>query len=360
MRPIDPYIEAISKASNLEEKYAETIVFWAIMTWTDAPTIRPILDINGESGTGKSHLMKMIFPWCQNPHWVDGLDITTASLRDELDGKWAVFVEEADKAKEPRNAEKWYQERYQPTFGEKRFRRQMYDGNGRNYNEEAVGHFFGPMIMHTQNVFTSMEIERRILRIPIFKNSDRDYQLTTGLKSAPLHAIAEQVQWDAKLSIASANSAWDTYMDYVRIADYLGDQEYLDWVSEKIEEKKEEDDMTKLFEPKGVVLSEATPLYVAGLRNDRRRIPVTEITENVCRRLKMDERQVCKVLRQLKFKIEKPGNKAHVTIEGEEKLRYIAKLNGIDPEELLKCDEPEEHRRSGTIWNPSLFRPSTN
>ncbi|MFC1956673.1 hypothetical protein ACFLVY_00010 [Chloroflexota bacterium] len=112
---IGHFIEALMKAGNLDINQAKTLVYYCIVTWSDEPKIRPIIDLKGESGTGKNGIMKQMKDWCAYARWINARNMTSAELRDSLADTKTVFVEEADKTKNPGESENWYQMRYEDT-----------------------------------------------------------------------------------------------------------------------------------------------------------------------------------------------------------------------------------------------------
>ena len=175
---ITPFIEALLRAGNLSENQAKTIVYYCIITHSDTPQIRPILNINGESGTGKNTIMRQIQPWCREPKWINARNITSAQLRDELADTTTAFIEEADKVQNLREAENWYQHRYEITGADISYRRQALTTNQRSIYVPETHNHFGYTVIHTQNPFTSTEMDRRILRVTLQKDTTRDYQNT--------------------------------------------------------------------------------------------------------------------------------------------------------------------------------------
>ncbi len=324
MSIIEPYIAALINAGNLNKNQAKTLLYYCIMTWSDEPILRPILDIHGESGTGKNVIMKQIYPWCREAQWVNARNKTAAQLRDDLADKKTVFIEEADKTKEPKQCENWYQARYDETGKEMTYK----VNTKRGYATISHDHY-GYTVLHSQNAFQSIELDRRILRITIFKNSNRRYQSTESLKPKSFRSIAEAIDWNKPITGIS-NSALDVWLPLIRVARYFGDQEFQDYARKQIKSKVESDDDTKVFEPKGIVLSEAANLFIEALTNKTVHIPVTDIREELrIRGYIFSEREIAKYSRELGFTIVKPRNKAHIKVDGEARLKEILKNAGV-------------------------------
>ena len=108
LEKVRPFIDSLMGASNLDENQAETLVYYCVMTWSDEPNIRPIIDLNGESGTGKNGIMKQIKDWCREPKWINARNMTPTQLRNELADTVTAFVEEADKTTSEKESENWY------------------------------------------------------------------------------------------------------------------------------------------------------------------------------------------------------------------------------------------------------------
>jgi len=339
IEPLRPYIEALIGAGNLDENQAKTLVYYCIMTWSDKPQIRPIIDLHGESGTGKNGIMKQIKGWCRVSKWINARNKTGAQLRDDLADTTTAFVEEADKTREPKACENWYQQRFDETGRDITYKKPEISRKGYvSYAEETHNHF-GYTVLHTQNFFHSVELDRRVLRITLFKNSNRLYTMTEGLHGETLAQIANEVDWRSLIPQPVSNSAWDVWLPLMRVAAHLEDDDFLGYAKKQIESKTEEDDLTKVFEPKGVVLSEIAPRYRTGLQNGNRRIAITTIREAINERgYRYDERQITKAAKELGFTIVYPHNKAHIKIVSEQQLAEITKKAGIAQE---FCDEAD-------------------
>jgi len=274
---IEPFIDALMLAGNLEINQTKTLVYYCIMTWSDESIIRPIINLNGESGTGKNSIMKQMELLCCEPKWINARGITTAQLRDELADTVTAIVEEADKTDDQKKSENWYQNRYEETGRNKRYRRQTTNARGTSIYKEETHNHFGYTVLHTQNPFQSMEMDRRVLTITLYKSSSRKYQLTEGLDQTPLSLVAAEVDWNKDIESELSNSAWDVWLPLMRIADYLGDTGFIEYAREQIQLKTKADDETMVFEPKGVVLSEVAELYKLAAREGKGRIAITEV-----------------------------------------------------------------------------------
>ena len=100
MYRVVPYIRALMGISNLEVDQARTGVYYAITTWNNSPRVKPLLGLNGETGTGKNPLMEQMKLWCYKPIWIKGENKTSSQMRNELANTGTAFVEEADKTKD--------------------------------------------------------------------------------------------------------------------------------------------------------------------------------------------------------------------------------------------------------------------
>jgi len=330
MHRIIPYVEAVKKAGNLDENQAKTLVYYCIMTWSDEPEIRPPVDLDGEAGTGKNGIMKQMKPWCRGAKWIVGREKTPAQLRDELANTTTAFVEEADKTKDPKSTENWYQLRYDEMGKEISYRRQKLNRSEYSVSEEVTCNHFGYTVLHTQNPFQSSEMERRILRITIYKNSNRLYVITEGLPHGILAQIANEIDWHSPIKQNVSNSAWDVWLPFMRVAAHLKDSEFLKYAEEQIELKNEEDNLSKVFEPKGVVFSEICGLYEEALSSEKKHIPITNVRPKVKDRgYDFDERQITAIAKNLGFTVVYPHNKAHIKMEGEYKLKEVANKMGV-------------------------------
>ncbi|MFC1958931.1 hypothetical protein ACFLV6_03355, partial [Chloroflexota bacterium] len=297
LEEIKPFILALMGASNLDENQAKTLVYYALMTWSDVPRIRPIIDLNGESGTGKNRIMLQISPWCNDAKWIVARNITSAQLRDQLADTVTAFIDEADKTREQTLCENWYQMRYEDTGKEASYRTLQLVGKNKDkqISRQVTCNHFGYTILHTQNPFQSTEMDRRILRITIYKDSTRNYKVTEIPREEMPLEILDQIDWVKEIDGAQSNSAWDVWLPLIRIADNIGDAGFVEYAREQIQLKAEEDDLSKVYEPKGIVLSEISPLYLSALEKGRGHIAITDIRAGIRERdCVLIERQIVK------------------------------------------------------------------
>jgi len=337
---VTPYIDTITRASNLDINQAKTLVYYCVFTWCPNPTHKPLLNLNGETGTGKNALMKITYNWCCRPILIKAENITAPTLRDRLANSGTAFVEEADKVKAPKECEIWFKMRYDDTSKEVPYKAQRTNSKQVNYNKEEITNHFGYTILHTQNPFQSIELDRRIIRIDIVKDTNRSYGLPrTDLSNDILRQIASNINWDTE--VEGSGSAWDCWLPLMRIAGYLEDNEFMHYTFKCIEEKTEESNQSKVFEPKGVVLSEIIPCYRACLTTSQNKIPITDITKTIKSRsltFYPDERQVTGLTKQLGFEVYYPGNKAHIKVKTREELESIVSRHGIGIETLEQIE----------------------
>jgi len=344
-----PYIDAVMRVSNLDLNQAKTIVYYCIFTWCPDPSHKPLLNLNGETGTGKNGLMKLIKDWCRIPVWIKAENITSATLRDKLANSVTAFIEEIDKVKDPRESEIWLKMRYDDTSKLVGYKAQRMNQKKANYTQDIQANHYGYTVLHTQNPFQSIELDRRVIRIDIVKNTGRDYSLPDiELKSDILQQIAASINWNTE---AGSGSALDCWLPLMRVAGYLGDDigdnSFLHYAFKCIEAKTEESNQSKVFEPKGIVLSEIIPRYLASLSSQQIKIAITAITEAVRnRKLQFypDERQVTGLAKQLGFEIYYPNNKAHIKVKTKEELESILTRQGISTEILTEVPINEHLR----------------
>lgn len=341
MERIRPYLEALTKVSNLNENQAKTLIYYCIMTWSDEPKIRPLIDLHGESGTGKNNIMHQLMPWCRGRKWINASNKTPAQLRDDLADVTTAFIEEADKTADPKRCESWYQCRYEDTGKGITYKKQKETKKGYIASPEETHNHFGYTIMHTQNAFERIELDRRIITISLTKDMTKKYAPTEGLTPEYIIKINSEVDWDAEIPQTASNSAWDAWLPLMKVATYLKDEQFLKYATEQVARKSEEDELTKVFEPKGVILSEIAPLYRACLTGDAKRIPITDIRAAVqIRGYFFNEKQITKTAKELGFNVVYPHNKAYIKVECEAQLEAIMEKAGIS-EKLRDGDKIE-------------------
>ena len=167
MQRVMPYVETIMRVSNLDINQAKTVGYYCVFTWCPNPRYKPLLDLNGETNTGKNNLMQLVKNWCYRPVWIKAENMTSATLRDRLANSGTAFVEEADKVRmaELKECEAWLKVRYDNTAKSLTYRSQQAHWKKGNYNKMITANHFGYTILHTQNFFQSIELDRRIIRI---------------------------------------------------------------------------------------------------------------------------------------------------------------------------------------------------
>jgi len=329
---VKSFIEALMRVGNLDVNEAKTVVYYCIMTWSDEPRIRAILNFNGDSATGKSGIMKQILDWCCGAKWINALDMSAPTLRDEVADTWTVFVEEADKTQDPKRCENWYQSRFDETSVAKTYKKQK----SRSYYPQETHDHFGYTIVHTQNPFERVELERRTLRITIAKDSNKLYCKTEGMDANILTEISDEINWNADIEQTVSNSAWDAWLPLMRVAAHLGDEEFLKYTNEQIDLKIEDDDDTMAYEPRGLVLSEIAPRYVELLENGKSHIALTTLRQALLERgYQFIESQISKLARGLGFTMVKMHNLIFIRVESMDQLRNIVVKAGYNAEEFF-------------------------
>jgi len=116
----------------------------------------------------------------------------------------------------------------------------------------------------------------------------------------------------------------------MQIAAHLGDDAFLEYASQQIEEKTEEDDLTKVFEPKGIVLSEIIPIYEIASNTGHKHISFTTLRAVIKDRgYDFSEKEIVSYAKALGFTVVYPHNKAHLKVEGLQRLHDIYERAGF-------------------------------
>jgi len=338
MQRLTPYIKALISISNPTENQAKTGVYYSVTTYNKNPRVKPILNLDGESGTGKNPLMEQMKLWCNKPKWIKGENKTSAQMRNELANTRTAFVEEADKTKDQKECENWYKLRYDRSSEETKYTAQMTSTvREQNYNKNLTTNHFGYTVLHTQNPFQAGELDRRIIRITIMKDNTRNYSdIDTTLGNLLVGTIASEIDWNSPIPSAGSGSAWDCWLPLMRVAAHLGDDEFLKYAREQIELKMQEDNLSKVFEPKGIVLGEITSLYKVSLHTDKQPpVAITDVTKIIRNRVLPfypDERQVTRIAKILGFPVYYPGGKAYIKVISEEHLAAVLSKHSIEIE----------------------------
>lgn len=329
---IRPYVDALMHVSNLDINQTKTILYYCAMTWSDKPQIRPILNITGESETGKTRILQMITPWCFEAKFIKASNMTEAQMRDELADTKTAIVDEADKTKAPKECENWYQVRYEKTGNRMPYRRQTLDSKERSISRSEIHNHYGYTIIHTQNPLGTPEMDRRTIRIVIFKDSRKDYY-TTDMDKKLLDFIVKlgcETDYTKPLEWAHGGGAWDIWLPLIHVADYLGDTTFIEYAKQQIELKVEDNQETKLYEPKGIVLSEVAELYDKALGAGVSAMAITDIRKAIREReCLLVERQIVKLARDLGFTIVSRRNKAFIVVVSREQIDAILNKAGM-------------------------------
>ena len=180
------------------------------------------------------------------------------------------------------------------------------------------------------------------MRTTLFKVDNPHFRVTDDVEASYVFPILSRcVDWNKDLTGISGGSASDAWLPLMRVADYLGDNDFLEYAKAQIASKTEEDNLTRMFEPKGIVLGEIAPLYEASLKDGQNKIPVTDIKTKVrARDCLLNERQIVSLARELGFSFVYPQNKAHVKVTSLNELRQIFERTGSGKN--FKIDRKEE------------------
>jgi len=330
---IRPYVDALMHVSNLDVNQAKTVLYYCAMTWSDKPPIRPILNITGESETGKTRILQMITSWCYEAKFIKASNKTEAQMRDDLADAKTAIIDEADKTKAPKECENWYQVRYEKTGIGLSYRKQTLDSKGSSISRPETHNHFGFTIMHTQNPLGTPEMDRRTIRIVIFKDSRKDYYTTDIDKKLLLSLITLgcSVGFTKPIEGAHSTGAWDVWLPLIHIADYLGDTAYIEYAKQQIVLKTEDNQETKLYEPKGIVLAEVAELYDQALEVGQTAISITDVRKAIREReCLLVERQIVKLARDLGFTIVSRQNKAFIAVVSRAQLNAILDKAGVN------------------------------
>jgi hypothetical protein len=286
-----------------------------------------------------------MYDWCQHtktkatkerPEWVKADQMTEAQFKEELADTTTAFVEEADKVKSLKDAERWLKLRYDETSKEKTYRTVRQNQWGKPVFPEETHNHFGYTVVHVQDPFQTPELTRRLMSVNIDKDVKRAYKKVKVDEDARLVEIANgTVDWDGDLGFARSGSAWDCWEPLYRIAAALADEAFVEHVFAEVKSQTAEEDTYKLFEPKYMVLGEIIPLYLKRLQGERHRISIVELRELIKPRdASLNEMQIAKIARGWKFEMYKPGGRANIKVISREQLDAITAKADIDVGEV--------------------------
>ena len=323
------FVGTMQDASSLDKHRATTVVYYCIMTYHDGFKFIPILNLNGESGTGKSTgILYLMSQWAKDALFFSVEEDSRVSVRNKLANRRTVLVDEADHTNDQASAEGWYKKRSEVINQNAEYSVQQ-TGSERNYNVRGIFNHFGFTVLHTQEPLITGQMERRTLSITVYKDNTRTYSIYPAqLNTDLLKMVSDRVDWNSPMS---SNTAWDVWAPFYRIGAYLGNTEYCAWIEEQVVTKLEDDSLSGVFEPKGVIFSEIAKHYSETVSNlsGIYRLAITEIVHKTRQRgYHYNEKQVVGFIKEMGLTIKYPQNAAHVYVDHMDELKAVAKKIG--------------------------------
>jgi len=233
----------LQMVSGLDEGLAKACIYYAAVTHKIKDFLQvPILEIIGPTGTGKSQILKFLESICFKPHRREGCGVmTSAALRDELkNSNGATFIgDEADCSSI--STEGLFGLRCSPQGGQ--------------WSQEEVP-IFGATVLHHRRSFLDQSNQNRAISIRT-SLKDRDF--------SPMESFSDLKMALPDIAIGDApdfgtGRAYDTWRPMLAMASGAGDNDWLSWAKERIEEAKAEVRDGQDFEPTAVILAKVVEL----------------------------------------------------------------------------------------------------
>jgi hypothetical protein len=256
---LQPYVEALKRASSLNENEAKLCVYYAILTYKiEEVRLFPVLTLRGDPSTGKSSLMKVMAQLVNKPVPnpmgflnLDGwqglkLNDTFPSLRDGLKENTTAFIEEGD-ASYKKN-ESLIADRYSRQTAIVRYKK-----------EEAIGHsqagadIFGASIIHKRRGYKDPATTTRSIFILTNLECDRIHS-TTVFTNEEKEDFANMARAINLLTLDGNTRAHDLWYPLVGLAMNTRDYAWGSWAVGEVEKQTRLQDSGGNFDPQKAII----------------------------------------------------------------------------------------------------------
>jgi len=318
--------------SGLGEGLAKACIYYAGVTHKIKDFIQmPILEIIGPTATGKSQILKFLERICFKPHRCEGCyAMTYAVLRDELKkANGSTFIgDEADITST--SIEGLFGLRCSPTGGTTIKRA----GQGGQWSQEAVP-IFGATVLHHRRAFLDQSNQNRAipirtsLKVGAFSPMESFSDLEMALPEMPVGDVPK----------LGTGRAYDTWHPLLAMASGAGDDDWISWAKEQIEEANSEVRDGQDFEPVALMLAKVIDACTCGDKLVLDNRPRVEIESQIVKPLKeslpgINAYSVSSTLKNvLKLEVIRVGGR-NCVYPTEKSLREAAEIVGYRDEVL--------------------------
>lgn len=345
---VEQLADLINQVCGMDTNWAKVCIYYCMATnklkvidWI------PVLDIVAQKGSGKSRLLDVLRCLCYKPYDICCYDkMTSVTLRNELEKakERTAVIEEGDLYPNRKELERYLINRV-----DKRrtsaipVTHQVDTKHGTKWVTDKFT-VFGATIIHDRHEMVDMAAERRSILIDIkhqkgkhFLKPDKAYLKTLTLPPFSLGKIP-----DFFIADEISDSALDTWAPLIRVADGIGDEDWLGWAWEKVAEMSDRLLDGQQFELEQVIFgalvqgySEASGIGLVPNKIAQEPLPLSAITEIVKKQSPyIHPKTVSTQLRKMGFhNIRNIGGAAKVLTTLEE-IKNIAEEIGYQDDKL--------------------------
>ncbi|HUU63047.1 MAG TPA: hypothetical protein VMX96_03900 [Dehalococcoidia bacterium] len=233
---VEQLVKLINEVCGLVEKWAKACIYYTMATHKLALIDwMPALQLLAPPGSGKTELMKVLGRICYRPHWIACYDkMTSATLRNELEKakKRTALIEEADLYPNRTELERYLINRASTATSALSITQQKATSAGAIRWVTSKLYIPGATIIHDRHGLDDLASERRAIVVNIRKQKRGTFLKpdATQLKNLSLPAFDYGTIPSEFHSPETTGSGLDTWEPLIRIASYLKDDSWLQWV----------------------------------------------------------------------------------------------------------------------------------
>lgn len=235
------YVPAIMGASGITKEQAKTCLYYAVTTYLVPEKLKrmPLLEIIGPPGTGKSDLLTQLSRLVNEPKIIAAK--TTPTLRDKLINTTTAIIDEGTIIDEDllirRYANKTSKLSYKKNLG------------GSFWHTKNIN-IFGATIIVRRIPFSDSALTSRSIIINTRRNVGK-YRIKRLRKASEnLVNVAEKI----KLKVKTSERILDNWMPLRAIAEYLGDNEWLEYSDKEISKGRKSLEGSQIYDPEPAIL----------------------------------------------------------------------------------------------------------
>ena len=343
--------DLLTAVCGMNENWAKTCVYYCMATH-ELSKIRwmPILDVVGMQGTGKSNTVHVLRAICYKPYDIVGHSrMTAATLRNELvkaEDATAV-IEEGDLFPNRRELESYLINRTARDTTSRIAVTHLVEIKGVHVWKTDTFGAFGATIVHDRNEMVDLAAERRSIVVNTRKQKGKAFRKVE--KNDPilktLHLPPFSLGQVPAMFKDVTGSALDAFEPMIRIADNVGDHDWLAWAHRRICDMTERLEDSQQWEQEQMIFSALIRAYAdrtgMGLMDsDIRNSPlplqsVTDILNPLGKPAQYHPKTVATELRKMGFKdIRKVGGQSKIYSVTLDQLKGIAEELGYEDEKI--------------------------